>query len=115
MAESEEGAADAAPGDDERYKAAKKRVEDVKGFYSHLFVYLCVNTGLFLINLFTTGADGPWWFQWPLMGWGIGLVIHGLSVFVFEGRWLGPEWERRQIEKLMQDDRGSRGGPPASS
>lgn len=86
--------------EDPRYKAAKKRVEDIKGFYTHLLVYACVNAGLFLINLLT--SPGNWWFYWALLGWGIGLAVHGLTVFVFEGRWLGPEWEQRKIERIMK-------------
>ena len=26
--------------DEEKYKMAKKRVEEIKGFYAHLFVYI---------------------------------------------------------------------------
>jgi len=100
--------------EDERYKAAKKRVEDVKGFWVHLLVYLCVNAGLFLINL--VSSPGTWWVQWVLLGWGIGLAIHALSVFVFEGRIFGPAWEQRQIDRIMQRDGGERPGeanPPS--
>jgi len=91
--------------DEERYKAAKKRVEDIKGFYVHLLVYGCVNLGLFLINVLS--SPGTWWFYWPLLGWGIGLLVHGLTVFVFEGRWLGSAWEQRQIERIMSDGSGA--------
>lgn len=91
--------------DDERYAAARKRVKDVKDFYVHLLVYICVNIALFLINLLS--SPGVWWFYWPLLGWGIGLAIHFLSVFVFEGRWFGPDWERRQIDKILATESGS--------
>ena len=43
------------------------------GFYSHLWSYLIVNGALLLINNFT---PGPWWFQWSVLGWGIGLAFH---------------------------------------
>ena len=33
---------------------------------------------LLLINHFTPGT---WWFQWPLLGWGIGLAFHFKAVF----------------------------------
>jgi len=35
----------------EKYEKAKKRVEEIKGFYSHLIVYICVNIVLVIINL----------------------------------------------------------------
>jgi hypothetical protein len=41
-------------------------------FHAHLWSYTIVNGGLFLINVMTPGA---WWFQWPLLGWGIGLAF----------------------------------------
>ena len=41
-------------------------------FRHHLWSYIIVNSGLFLINAVT---PGPWWFQWPLLGWGIGLAF----------------------------------------
>ena len=47
-----------------RYEKAKKRVEELKGFYSHLGVYLLVNTALFLINIVT--SRDHFWFFWPL-------------------------------------------------
>ena len=43
------------------------------GFTSHLYSYLGVNALLILINLLT---PGPWWVQWPILGWGIGLFFH---------------------------------------
>ncbi len=39
---------------DEKYEKAKKRVEEIKGFYSHLFVYIAVNIVLVIINLVTS-------------------------------------------------------------
>jgi hypothetical protein len=68
----------------EAYEKAKKRVEAKIGFYVHLAVYVGVNILLTIINLSTSREY--LWFQWPLIGWGIGLFFHGLGVFVFSGR-----------------------------
>jgi hypothetical protein len=38
---------------------------------------------------------------WGSIGWGIGLVVHGLNVFEVIN-FLGPNWEKKQIEKLGQ-------------
>jgi 2TM domain len=54
------------------------------GFYIHLGVYLLVNAGLIAINLNRT--PDHWWFQWPLLGWGIGVLAHGLAVFLAHKR-----------------------------
>jgi hypothetical protein len=48
------------------------------GFYSHLWGYLIVNAALLLIDNFT---PGPWWFQWSVLGWGIGLAFHFKATF----------------------------------
>ena len=49
------------------------------GFYLHLWSYLIVNGALLLINNFT---PGPWWFQWSVLGWGIGLAFHFKATFI---------------------------------
>jgi hypothetical protein len=49
-----------------------------KGFYSHLLSYLIVNAALLLMDSLT---PGPWWFQWPVLGWGIGLAFHFKALF----------------------------------
>jgi len=65
------------------YELAKKRVEEKRGFFIHLTVYILVNIMLVLIWWFASGGRFPW-FIFPLCGWGIGLVIHFLTVFVFK-------------------------------
>jgi len=80
------------------YEEAKKRVEEKKGFRIHVIVYLCVNTMLALIWWFT-GAGFPW-FVFPLGGWGIGLLFHGLGVYVFSRR-----SDRRAIEREAEEIR----------
>lgn len=87
--------------DEQRYQRARSRVEQLKGFYTHLTVFVLVNTFLFLLNLF---SGGGWWFYWPLLGWGIGIVAHALSVFAGSGG-LTQEWEERKIRELMEQDR----------
>lgn len=84
--------------EEEKYRKAKERVEEIKGFYIHLFFYVIVNCGLLAINLIF--VPNHWWFFWPLMGWGIGIAAHGLTVFGLGG-FLGKDWEERKIKKIM--------------
>jgi 2TM domain len=88
--------------EDVRLQRARKRVEEIKGFYVHLTVYLVVNLGLFLINLISD--SGNWWFLWPLLGWGVALAIHGAVVFGVEGPF-GQAWEERKVRELMERDK----------
>ena len=54
------------------------------GLRIHAAVYAAVNVLLITINLSTA----PWhlWFQWPLLGWGIGLLAHAVAAFSLSGR-----------------------------
>jgi len=73
-------------------------VRDIKGFYSHLTTYLLTITLLFLINYFA--MPEYIWAWWAALGWGMGILSHGLSVFeVFN--FFGPEWEKKQIAKRL--------------
>ena len=88
--------------EDEKYREAKERVEELKSFYIHLFVYIIVNIGLFLLNVLT--SRDSLWFYWPLLGWGIGILAHAFSVFGLRGI-LGKEWEERKIKEIMEKDK----------
>ena len=83
-----------------KYQEAKKRVEEIKGFYSHLISYIVVNAVLVVINLLT--SPEYLWFIWPMIGWGLGLVIHAFFVF---GNLLGKDWEERKIKEIMEKDK----------
>ena len=79
------------------YFKAKQRVKDIKEFYGNLISYCVVIPFLIFVNYYTY-----WEFQWfwfPLFGWGIGLTIHGFSVFGY-----GSEWEERKIKELMEKE-----------
>ncbi len=68
----------------EKEKIRKARSKRRKvGFYSHLWSYLIVNAALLLINNFT---PGPWWFQWSVLGWGIGLAFHFKAIYFTHGK-----------------------------
>jgi hypothetical protein len=88
--------------DEDKYYLAKKKVENIKGFYGNLTSFVGVNIVLIFINLYTTPNN--LWFYWPLMWWGVGVVFHGLKVFeVFPV--LGKDWEERKIKELMEKEK----------
>ncbi len=59
--------------DTELHALARKRVAMKMGFAIHLLVYTLVNTGLVGLSLVRGGN----WHWGPLLGWGLGLAIHG--------------------------------------
>lgn len=87
------------------YKKVKKQVKEMKIFYLHLMVYTVVMAVLMTINLITY----PFylWFLWPVLGWGIPIAFHGLSVFNMTP-FLGKNWEERKIEELMEKEKSSK-------
>ncbi|HYI23807.1 MAG TPA: 2TM domain-containing protein [Thermomicrobiales bacterium] len=79
-------------------KKAQERADELKGFATHLGVYLIVVFGLFFIDL-ASGAG--WWFFYPAIAWGVGLAIHGMTVGV--GRVFDEGWtDRKSREWLAQ-------------
>ena len=57
----------------------KMRVEhERQGFRIHRLVYLCVIGLLIVINL--TFSPQIIWFVFPLIGWGIGLMVHYINI-----------------------------------
>lgn len=83
--------------DDWKYKAAKKRVKKVRGFFSHLTTWLVFSAFFIFLNM-TTGGHS-FWAIWPIMGWGLGVVFHAIGVFGAPG--MGKNWEERMIEREM--------------
>lgn len=69
----------------ERYERARKKVEEIKGFYIHLAIYI-------LVNMFIVGAG--------LLN-GAGLVAHAIEVFA-----VSTGWEERKIRELMAKEAG---------
>jgi len=92
--------------DEIRYQQALKRVKRIKGFYTHAIVYVIINIAILFskINL----AAGHW--NIGLMDfstaflWGVGLLAHGLSVFL-PSFMMGKDWEARKIQELMDKEK----------
>jgi hypothetical protein len=77
------------------YYRAKKRVEELKGFYGNLISYCCVIPILIFINL--TYSPQFQWFWFSAGGWGFGLIMHALKVFGYSSK-----WEERKIKEILQ-------------
>lgn len=84
--------------EDQVYLKAREQAEMIQGLYIHILVFSIINAGLFALNWVTRIDSGSWWFQWPLLVWGIGLVIHVLVTFapVFS-----PDWTERRAEQIV--------------
>ncbi len=80
------------------YERAVKRVKELKGFYGNLISYCIVIPFLVIINLLTSPEQ--LWFYWPMLGWGIGLLAHGMNTFA-----IGRNWEEKKIREIMNNQK----------
>ncbi len=87
----------------EAYDMACKKVKKIKGFYTHLTVYIFVNLFIVYLNI-SNLKENESYFEFKnfmtAFFWGIGLLTHGFSVFVPDII-LGKNWEERKIKDLM--------------
>jgi hypothetical protein len=78
-------------------RLAHKRAGAKLGWYFHLVVYILVNAFMLALTYFGMGSRRPW-SMYPMLGWGLGLALHGASVFLI-GKGSGFR------EKLVQQER----------
>ena len=82
-------------------KTARRRAGAKMGWFIHALAYVAVNTLLAGI----AALSGRNWAIYPLLGWGLGLAIHGVVVFFVTGgggvyeRMLQRERERLQLQR----------------
>ncbi|WP_340818264.1 2TM domain-containing protein [Methanolobus sp. WCC4] len=81
---------------DTKLLRAQARVKELKNFYNHLILYLVIMALLFFIDY---SDGGNWWVQWPIIGWGIFVVIQGINVSKF-----GKNWEDKKIKEIMEKE-----------
>jgi two-component system LytT family sensor kinase len=84
------------------YVRARKRVEELKGFYYSLISYVFVIPFLIFI-WYTFSRNSIQWFWFPMFGWGLSLVFQAYRVYVDNGP-LGGNWEKRKIEEYMREE-----------
>ena len=86
----------------DRFRKAKKKVDEIRGFYISLIVYILVIAFLAFINLTTT--PHYLWFLWPLLGWGIGILFHAMKVFNYLP-FLGKDWENKKMKEFLEQEK----------
>ena len=65
---------------DQQRQDAIERIRAKRGFWWHFGIYLVVNG--FLVVVWAVTWTGYFWPGWVMLGWGIGVVSHGLGVYV---------------------------------
>ena len=89
---------------DDLDRLARGRAGAKLGWYTHAVVYLVVNLFLFAMSEYALGQRR--WSIYPMLGWGLGLVLHGVAVFMLGA---GSGLRERMIEKERERLRRERG------
>ena len=87
----------------DKLKLARKIAERKVAFVRHAASYLVVVTGLAIVNNLVSG--GYQWWLWVAFGWGIGVVSHFLSAFLYRSGALVDRLARRELEKMNESDK----------
>lgn len=96
---------------DESFNLAYKKVKRIKGFYSHLRVYVMVNIIIiisslnkpYMVDHFVIRGFRDWEIYSTAFFWGIALAIHAFSVFGPD-LFFNKDWEQNKIRKYMEKE-----------
>lgn len=72
------------------------------GWYVHAILYVLVNLFFFALSRYGFGSR-PWSIK-PLLGWGLGLALHGVSVFLLgAGSGLRERLVQKERERIQRE------------
>jgi hypothetical protein len=95
---------------EDKYAAAQREVKRLKGFYTHLVVYIAVNLLIVFINFRDLDA-GESYFKienfFTAFFWGIGLLVHAFSTFM-PNFIFGRNWEEKKIKEFMDKEKSEK-------
>ena len=89
-------------------RLARNRAGAKLGWFFHAAVYVIVNLFVFGMSHYAFGNRS--WSVFPLLGWGLGLALHGASVWLIGA---GGELRERMVQKerdRLQRDQDRRNG-----
>ena len=92
-------AIDEATRDDALRERAIKRLKKRRDFAGHVLIYVLVNAFLVVIWALTN-VHGFFWPVFPIVGWGIGVVMNAWDVFHNEE--FDEQRIRREVERLQR-------------
>ncbi len=68
--------------DAQRLRRAQRRAGAKLGWMIHATVFVAVNLLLAGVWMFSSRSGAGYWPGFPLVGWGLGLAIHGAAVWL---------------------------------
>jgi hypothetical protein len=90
----------------EKLALARKIAERKVAFVRHAISYLVVIAGLAIINNVAYHDPNHYqWWLWVAFGWGIGVVSHFLSAFLYQSGNLVDRLAKKELEKMNEQDK----------
>ncbi len=98
-----------------KYDKAKKRVKEIKAFYSHIWIFIIVTTLIYITRFLILPKIGilpqeEGFIDWLNLNtyllpalWALGIAIHGVTVYRKKFKVL-KSWEQRKIQELIQKE-----------
>ncbi|MEM9517321.1 MAG: 2TM domain-containing protein [Actinomycetota bacterium] len=93
--------------------AASRYADQLQAFHGHLGGYATGMFIMFAVNLVTNisagvaGERSAWWSVWALLGWTIGIAVHGFVVWLNRPSFASPtpeQTDRLQERRTRRDD-----------
>ena len=83
--------------DDQLREAAVKRLKARREFKGHALAYLATN--IMLVGIWYATGHGFFWPVFVMLGWGIGVVMHGWDTYAPEA---GPDEIAAEMDKMRR-------------
>ncbi|MEM9033009.1 MAG: 2TM domain-containing protein [Actinomycetota bacterium] len=101
----------------EHEEAARRYADQLRAFHGHvggfatgMFIMLAVNL-VTNISAGTAGEWNAWWSVWALLGWSIGVAVHGFVVWLNRPSFASSTTEQigaLRVRRTRRDDNGEK-------
>jgi len=89
----------------ELYENARRRIKQKRRLYIHFVLFFVGSLFMIVLNkLFKIGTEIPNWSYWIILIWAFLFILHFINVFITK-RFMNKEWEREEINKLVEKQR----------
>lgn len=98
-----------------KYERAKKSMNALKGFYSHVWIFTIVTIMIFAVRFYLLPmlgviSEDEGFINWLNVNtyivpgiWGLVILVHGLSVHNLGIQWIR-NWETRKIQEFIEEE-----------
>jgi len=82
------------------YEYARRRLRQKKVLYFHFVLLVIGSLFMFVANVLLHYGEPKTWYIWAITIWIFIFILHFIKVYITD-RFMNKDWEREQIERLM--------------